>query len=404
MNRHSRNGQRLRIVFGGLEMCWVPARRLAKWSSRLCISVLFLFARPAYAQTWTWSDEYIESGGGQSSSAAVDRQNNLHVVYRVPSGGFLRYAFRPAGSTRWFKMDLEKDLGNFSTRIALDAQDNPHVCYTPREIRYAKFDGHKWFSQIVDPGAGTVDYECSIRITPEGKPMLAWYWPGGGFHYGVLREGVWLALILDGNGGDYAGKWNSMVLDAQGNPQIAYSDFPGGELRYAINNGQAWIHTALDSQTNGPGGPKGMGVAMVLDANQDPWISYYDEQSLMMMHRVSGKWVKQVVERLPQFRNWGWKQFHSDIALDKNGNPHIVFESLRGLEHAWWNGSEWKIQIVLAPAIISSYFDDSMTMGKDDTIYVTYTDPLEHSLKLAVGRLSSDSQSSNKVARAEKHP
>lgn len=382
----------------------VPARRRANWWGGICIPALLLFACSASAQTWTWSEDYIESGGGQSSSISIDRQNNLHVAYRVPLGGFLRYAFRPAGSTRWFKMDLDKDVGNFSTRIALDGEDNPHICYTPREMRYAKFDGRKWFSQTVDPGAGVVDYECSVRISPDGKPMLAWYWPAGGFHYGILREGVWLALTLDGSGNDYAGKWNSMILDSQGNPQIAYSDFPGGELRYAINNGKVWTHTALDSQTNGPGGPKGMGVAMVLDANQDPWISYYDEQSLMVMHRVNGKWIKQMVERLPQFRNWGWKQFHSDIALDKDGIPHIVFESLRGLEHAWWSGSEWKIQIILAPAVISSYFDNSMIMGKDDVIYVTYTDPLEHSLKLAVGRLSSDTQSSDKVAKAEKRP
>jgi hypothetical protein len=33
--------------------------------------------------------------------------------------------------------------------------------------------------------------------------------PAGGFHYGILRGGVWLALTLDGSGNDYAGKWNS---------------------------------------------------------------------------------------------------------------------------------------------------------------------------------------------------
>ncbi len=385
-------------------MCRCFRGRRALSLSIINISFLFWHVSPISAQTWTWKDEYIEPGGGQSSSIAIDKHNNLHVVYRVPLGGHLRYAFRPAGSLHWFKMDLQNDLGNFSTRIVVDEENNPQICYTPREIRYAKFDGHKWSSQTVDTGAGEVDYECSIRVTPSGQPMLAWYWPGGGFHYGALREGAWLALTLDGNGGDYAGKWNSMFLDSHGNPQIAYSDFPGGELRYAINNGQGWIRTVLDSQTNGPGGPKGMGVAMLLDANQDPWISYYDEQSLMVMHRVNGKWNKQVVERLPQFRNWGWKQFHSDIALDKDGNPHIVFESLRGLEHAWWNGSEWNIQVILAPALISSYFDNSMVMGNDNIIYVTYTDPMRLSLKLAVGRLFSDTQPSDKTAKAEKRP
>ncbi len=362
------------------------------------------FSAATCAQTWSWSDEYIEPGGGAASSIAIDRQDNLHVAYHVLQGGYLRYAFRPAGSTRWFKMDLERDLGELSTRIAVDGEDNPHVCYTPREMKYAKFDGRKWLTQTVDPGAGVVGYECSIRIASDGKPKLAWYWPIGGFHYAVLREGVWLAFTLDGSGSDYAGKWNSMFLDAQGNPQIAYSDFPGGELRYAVNNGKGWIRTVLDSQKDqkqGQGGPKGMGVGMVLDSNQDPWISYYDEQSLMVTHRVNGKWIKQVIASLPTFRNWGWKQFHSDIAVDKDGHPHVVFESLLGLEHAWWTGSEWKTQIILAAPITSSYFDNSMVMGKDDIIYVTYTDPLEHSLKIAVGKLSGDTQTSEKVGEAE---
>jgi hypothetical protein len=385
-------------------MFGVFGRRHAAWPIGIGISILLFFARPVSAQTWTWSAEYIELGGGQSSSIAVDRQNNLHIAYRVPVGGYLRYAFRPAGSAHWFKMDLEKDLGDFNTRIALDSEDYPHVCYTPRDIKYAVFDGHKWSSQIIDPGAGLVGYDCSIRITPDGKPMLAWYWPNGGFHYGILREGIWLASLLDGNGNDYAGKWNSMCLDSQGNPQIAYSDFPGGELRYAINTGKGWVRSVLDSQKNGPGGPKGMGVAMVLDANQDPWISYYDEQSLMVIHRINGKWIKQFLLNLPPFRNWGWKQFHSDIALDKDGNPHVVFESLRGLEHAWLTGSGWRNQIILAPAVVSSYFDNNMIMEDDGTIYVTYTDPLEHSLKLAVGKLASDPQPAEKVARSERRP
>jgi hypothetical protein len=398
------NAQKIESTCGGKEMPRFFGRRGAGWLGAIGIAALFLFSPSTHAQTWTWSDDYIERGGGQASSIAVDRQNNLHVSYHVPTGGYLRYAFRSAASTRWFKMDLERDLGELSTRIALDGEDNPHVCYTPREMKYAKFDGRKWLTQIVDPGANVVGYECSIRITPDGKAMLAWYWPMGGFHYAVLRDGVWLALTLDGNGSDYAGKWNSMFLDSQGNPQIAYSDFPGGELRYATNNGKGWIRGALDTQKNDKGGPKGMGVAMVLDANQDPWISYYDEQSLMAMHRVNGKWNKQVIVSLPPFRNWGWKQFHSDIGLDKEGNPHIVFESLLGLQHAWWTGSDWKTQLILAAPITSSYFDNSMAMGQNDTIYVTYTDPLEHSLKLAIGKLSTEIQASDKVAKVVHRP
>src|SRR6266478_33927 len=378
---------------------WLQSLQLSRaWIAQAAAMVVLLFgvAAPLPAQTWTWTEDFIEVVGGQSASMAIDRDNNLHVVYRLPQGGLLRYAFRPVGSSEWFKMTLDKDLGGLNTRIAVDQDDNPHVCYTPNTMKYAHFDGRKWYSQEVDPGSGLVGYECSIRITTDGRPMLAWYWPAGGFRYAVLQDGAWLAFALDGNPNDYAGKWNSMVLDSHGNPQIAYSDFPGGELRHARYTGKGWIRTVLDSQKNGPGGPKGMGVARVLDANENPWVSYYDERSLMVTHRVNDKWEKHVVEQLPPFSNWGWKQFHSDIALDSSGNPHVVFESLQGLEHAWWTGSEWRTQVILAPAIIS-YFDNSMVMGNDNVIYVVYTEPMDHSLRLAVGRPSTAVQSAEKT-------
>ena len=297
-------------------------------------------------------------------------------------------------------MTVDKDQGQFSTNIGVDAQGNPHICYTPYVLKYAHFDNKKWFSQMIDQGNGSrVEYECSVRVTRDGKPMLAWYWPDGGFRYAVLGNGVWIATGLDGSPNDYAGKWNSMVLDANGNPQIAYSDFPGGQLRYARYDGKAWIHSVLHSVNDDPGGPKGMGASIVLDAQGNPWISYYDEQSLRAMHYNNGKWTKQTVEKIPPFGNWGWKQFRSDIALDHNGNPHIVFESLQGLEHAWWDGKDWHSQIVLAS---SSIFDNTMVMDDKDSLYVVYKDPSDGSLKLATGRFTSKLQSINTSAADEK--
>jgi len=368
-------------------------------SSRSALFLIALAILPLglQAQSWTWASQDIEATGGESPAIAVDLDGNLHVSYRVVQGGLLKYAFLPVGTSKWFKMTLDQGLIIFSTGITIDSAGNPHICYTPNILKYAHFDGRKWFSQEVDQGSGLVGYTCSIQVTPEGNPMLAWYLPAGGFRYAILRDGTWFATGLDGNANDYAGKWNSMVLDAHGKPQLAYSDFPGGQLRFAKYDGKGWIRTILHSTSDDPGGAKGMGASIVLDAQGNPWISYYDEQSLRVIHFVDGKWMKKTVEKLPSFVNWGWKEFHSDIALDHNGNPHIVFESLQGLEHAWWDGSKWVLQIVLAPSVIS-YFENAMVMDKDDVIYVTYKDPMDGSLKLAEGRpsravqVNSDSQ------------
>ncbi len=377
----------------------LPVLRTVVWKAILLSFVLPCFPAILGAQTWAWASEDIEVAGGESSSLAIDQDGNLHVAYRLPEGGLLRYGFRPGGTTsRWFKMTLDRGLIIFSTGITVDGVGNPHICYTPNILKYAHFDGRKWFSQEVDPGSGMVGYLCSMRVTKAGRPMISWYLPAGGFRYATLRDGVWLATGLDGNPNDYAGKWNSMALDAQGNPHIAYSDFPGGQLRYARYDGKGWIRTVLHSIMDDPGGAKGMGASLVLDAQGNPWISYYDEQSLRVIRYLNGKWVKQTVEKLPPFTNWGWKEFRSDILLDHNGNPHIVYESLRGLEHAWWDGTQWLVQIILAPSVIS-FFDNSAVIDKNDVLYVSYKDSLDGSLKLAIGRPTQTLQTGTKVEK-----
>jgi len=341
------------------------------------------------AQTWSWTAQDIELTGGQFTSLAIDQQSNLHLSYYVSEGGQLKYGFRPAGSSQWFKMTVDRSLLVFNTNITVDGRGDPHICYTPNVLKYAHFYNHKWLFQEVDPGGGLVGYDCSIRVSSDGNPMIVWYLPTGGFRYAVLRDGVWLATRVDGDPKDYAGKWNSMVLDTKDRPQVAYSDFPGGQLRYSRYDGKDWIRIILHSAGEDTGGSKGMGASIALDPDGNPWISYYDEQSLRAIHYTDGKWTKQLVEMLPPYVNgFGYKEIHSNIALDHNGNPHIVFESLRGLEHAWWDGTQWRTQIIVA-ASVTSYFDNSMVMDHNDVLYVSYGDVADGSLRLATGRPTS---------------
>ena len=352
------------------------------------VALLLILPLGLQASSWTWSAEDIEPTGGESPALALDQQGNLHVSYYVMTGGVLMYAFRGHDGSKWYPMRLDQGLIVLSTGITIDPSGNPHVCYTPNGLKYAHFDGRKWYTQAVDPGSGVVGYLCSIRVTAAGSPMISWYVSTGGFRYAYLKDGAWIATRLDGNPNDYAGKWNSIALDAQSNPSIAYSDFPAGQLRFAQFNGKVWIRSVVQSLGDEPGGYKGMGASLALDAQQNPWISYYDEQNLRLAHRVDGKWIKQVVEKIPPYPgDWGWKEMRSDILLDHEGHPHIVYESLEGLKHAWWDGTDWHIQMIVAAAG-NPEFDNSAVINKDDVIYIAYRDPLDKSLKLATGKPS----------------
>lgn len=350
--------------------------------------ILAILCRPrtGSAQAWNWSTEQIDLEG-YSTSLIVDTQGNLHLSYYATNDGELRYGFRSAANSRWFKMAVDHSLGFMVTAITLDSHQNPHICYTPQVTKYAAWDGHKWHTQEVDPGIGRVAFFCSIQITSDGKPEIAWYLESGTFlRYAVLQDGVWLAMSVEGGGGRMPGKWNSMVLDANGNPHIAYTWFPTGKLNYSFFDGQTWNIATLDSPTDTAGGERGMGVSMVLDPDGNPIIAYYDEQSLKLARNIKGKWKSEVIEQLPPFgQNYSWKSFRSKLLFDSKGNLHVGFESLRGLEHAWWDGKQWNKQLILGVHGLA-FLESSMAIDASDNLYIVYRDPQDKTLELAIGR------------------
>jgi len=349
----------------------------------LC-GVLSLLPAVVRAQTWKWTTETIDYAG-DSSSLAIDRDKNLHVSYHAALEGQLKYAFRPANSTKWYTMTLDSGIGGFSTGIAIDKNNNPGICYSPRILKFARWNGQRWLVQEISPGGGLISYTCSVIFGPDGEPRVSWYVESGTyFRYAVLKDGAWEAQTLESGG--LPGKWNTMVLDSKGNPHLSYNHFPPGSQRYIYFDGKNWNRSVLDSlDTSPPGGERGMGNSIVLDRAGNPLISYYSVDSLRLARFANGKWKIETVQDLPSFGNWGWKDFRSTIVLDSHGRPHIGFESLLGLEHTWWDGQQWQTQLIVSSPG-RAFFDNSLVMDSNDVLYIAYTDPVDHSLKLVTGR------------------
>lgn len=360
---------KLRKLFAGLSLALVVS---------LCLPV----SVPAQKRSWT--TDVIDSAGSESS-LAVDADGNLHVSYYYPVEGQLKYGFRPAKGKRWFTMGLDKGFGEFSTRIAIDPKGNPRICYSPNILKYASFDGRRWSVQQIDPGGGLVSYFCSLRIGPDGIPQVSWYVESGTYiRYASLKDGTWIAQTADAE--NKPGKWNSMVLDEKGLPHLSYVTIVKWQLRYSYYTGKAWIHTVVDSPDKSPQGEqRGMGNSLVLDVHGNPMISYYDIQSLKFAHFQDGKWKIETVEEFPSSGGLaGWKSYRSTLVLDHKGNPNIGFVTPSGLEHAWWNGKEWQKELIIGN-LGNGALDCSMAIDANDNLYISYTDPADRSLKLAIG-------------------
>ena len=393
----------------------VKGRRRMKCLLWTAVMVLFACPVGAGAQTWYWTSESVDpSAPSTFTSIAVDHQGNAHVAYAGDGGSSLKYAFRSSSGNRWFTMLLDSQLQEFAMNLALDPRDNPHICYTPRQLKYAYFDGSGWKIEPIAPGQGSIEYNCSVLVGTDGAPQVLWYHTrsADGTNYlhlkhAVLRDGVWTARTVDFDG--EAGKWNSMVLDNQGQLHAAYSAFPAGTLRFNDWNGTTWSPQGGISATDRTVAA-GMGNSLVLNSMNQMEISFYEGpmdfvanhgQTLLKFARQKGAaWSEETVDSVVQ--RAAWKGYRSTVVLDSKGFPHICYEDGGALKHAYSDGARWRIQVVV-PRGIEPYLYSAMAIARDDTLYISYRDASDGSLKVAIGH-SKPSESTSTASSTAGRP
>ncbi len=345
---------------------------------------LFLFPGAVKGQAWVWKTETVDQSG-KFTSLVTDDLGNLHIAY-LKDGEGIKYGFRPAGSSKWFTMVLDPS-GGF-VRLTVDQQGNPHICSTHGVMKYGHWDGQKWNMQQIAPGSGDIFFSCSVAVGADGTPHTTWYQYGGRdgkaylhLRYAVLKDGVWLARTIDFDG--ETGKWNSMVVDARGNPHISYSAFFRGQLKYAHWNGKNWVVTAVDSRSQTSQQNRGMGNSLILDAQGNVHISYFDENGLKYARQQGNTWSIQSVDLASAVVDWAG--YRSSLVLDPRGFPHICYEDAGAVKHAYWDGEQWRIRVIVGSEGGQRRFS-SMSMDRQGTLYISYIDSIDNSLKVAIGQ------------------
>jgi hypothetical protein len=376
-----------------------PLRRL--WLLAVFFAVV---SGSVSAQTWSWTSELVDKSA-KFTSLGVDHRGGVHVSFTDNSSHVLRYAFRSAELSRWYTLEVDRNLQNVTTHLALDSEGNPHICYPDwLTIKYAHWTGQRWLTQEISPG-GNKEYTCSLAVSHDGTPFVTWYQvrdANGSFYYHVrtanLQDGAWLARTIDFDG--EAGKWNSTVVDDQGLPSISYSTFPTGQLKLAHWDGKEWQIIFVDSQSRDTSKVvRGMGNSLRVDSQGKLHLCYYGEKDLRYAVQDGDRWVVQKVDEISP--RGSWVGYLSGMEFDRAGHPHISYDDGGALKHAYWDGKIWRIQIV-APSGPDPYRYSSLGIATDDTIYISYRDPQDGSLKVAVGRPTATPSPNSSVAPSAK--
>ena len=184
-----------------------------------------------------WTVEEVGSGPIPyefGTFIAVDSQDRPHVVWFDSSDQDLRYAVRDDGSWRVTTVDSEGDVGRFPS-LAIDSKDNAAVSYfestgdSTGYVKFARWDGSQWTTQRIDK----------------------------------------LENVFRGFFG--ARKTSSLVLDADDNPIVAYSD--EAVIKLALWDGSNWIS---DTVLTADGDPLGQQVSLGLDGDNVLHLTFAD--------------------------------------------------------------------------------------------------------------------------------
>jgi hypothetical protein len=95
-------------------------------------------------------------------------------------------------------------------------------------------------------------------------------------------------------------------------------------------------------------------------------------------------------------------QYRSFVVLDKKGFPHISYEDFGAVKYAHWDGDRWRIQLISPSGSVTLRSSCMAIDNKHDTLYISYRDSVDGSLKVAVGQPSATGQESA-VKTQEKH-
>ena len=134
---------------------------------------------------------------------------------------------------------------------------------------------------------------------------------------------------------------NNFVYD---DSSLYYNQVSAKKMVNQFDDG--WNIETIDIQGN-----TGKYTSIAVDADNEPYICYYDvtNMDLKYAHKIGSNWTVQIVD---SEYDCGWAGSSHSLALDSNGNAHIAYiewitgTNIVNLKYAKWTGLEWNISLV----------------------------------------------------------
>lgn len=265
------------------------------------------------------------------ASLKLDSVGNPHMAYYNQNSGYLEYVFKNNGTWNYTNITTYRGNAGWFPSLVLDSNDNPCISFYNAgagkcKIEYAFKSGDNWTIENIDSNF-THQYS-SLALDTDNNPYISYFDHNNSILKFVHRvNGTWNVEIVENNSNpdNYIIQFldgPSLTLDAESNPNIAYSDRSTGFLKFAHRVNGTWNVETVD---NGLYSALYISLALCHDGN--PGISYCDFNSsngsiysgfLKYASKTNGIWSTKILD------NNLIDGLSTSLAF-KDGNPCISY-------------------------------------------------------------------------------
>jgi len=291
-------------------------------STLLFLQLALLSVNLGYGQTW--SSQSIDLG--EKPTMAIDQNGVIHIVYVDESfgSGYLGYTVVDGDNITSTKVAEERAFQG-PAAIATSADGRVAVAVHDHRSEHESvfiFEDGSWAeAQLVSDNHD--GWDNSIAFGSDGRVHTSSNDLADGIEYAVRTGTTWEKVALPTGGIFYRGG-TSIILDGE-LPRIAYHD----DKTEALN------------------------------------IVSFDESSKVMVARnLGGSWERQTVDTL--VGNQSGAIHSTAIDFDSKGQLHVAYANRDVIKHAYYDGTDWVIDVVAGASITSGFIGASADLVVDD--------------------------------------
>jgi hypothetical protein len=127
-----------------------------------------------------------------------------------------------------------------------------------------------------------------------------------------------------------------------------------------------------------------------MDASGVMHVAYYTDTEVRHAWLEGKSWKVETVDRVEP--TGSAYDYRTSLVIDREGVLHLSYEDNGVLKHAFRDGKEWRVQVIAGTGADRSRFSSMTIDRKENILYIAYSDPVDKTLKVAVGRKADSPQ------------